>query len=125
MDFEHFAEWIKCTSRTLQNEHGRNANIIIIIDNATWHNQLTPESQPAKRSWKKSLVVEWLTNKSINYETYMRKAEILELAFEHLPPRQYVIDKISAQYSIQILRISIKHWVLNLIELAWASLKSM
>ena len=54
MDFEHFAEWIDNTCRTLRSEHGKNAEIVIIIDNATWHNRLTPESQPPKRSWKNS-----------------------------------------------------------------------
>ena len=53
----------------------------------------------------------------------MTKAELLELAFKNLPPREYVVDKIAAEYDTQILRIPIKHCVLNLIELAWASLK--
>ena len=107
MDFEHFSEWIDNTSRTLRSEHGKNAKIAIIIDNATWHNRLTPESQPPKRSWKKSQLVQWLTTRNIKYETFMTKAELMELAFKNLPPRQYAVDKLAAKYNVEILRIPI------------------
>ena len=72
---------------------------------------------------EKSLLVEWLTTRKVKYETFMTKAELLELAFKNLPPREYVVDKIAAEYDIQILRIFIKRCVLNPIQLAWASLK--
>ena len=123
MDSDHFSQWIKNTSEILRSEHGKNAKLVIIIDNATWHNQLTTESQPPKRSWKKSILQEWLTTRKIKYDTFMTKAELLELAFENLPPRQYVVDKVAAEYGVQILRIPIKHCVLNPIELSWAGLK--
>ena len=53
----------------------------------------------------------------------MTKAELMELAFKNLPPRQYAVDKLTAKYNVEILRIPIKHYVLNPIELAWAGLK--
>ena len=52
MDFEHFSQWIQNTSQTLRSEHGKNPRIVVVIDNATWHNRLTTGSQPPKRSWK-------------------------------------------------------------------------
>ena len=101
MDSDHFAQWIKNISEILRSEHGKNAKLVIIIDNATWHNQLTTESQPPKRSWKKSILQEWLTTRKIKYDTFMTEAELLELAFENLPPRQYVVDNVAAEYGVQ------------------------
>ena len=118
MDFEHFSQWIQSISQTLRSEHGKNGRIVIIIDNATWHNRLITESQSPTRSWKKSLLVEWLTTEKVKYETFMTKAELLELAFKNLPLREYLVDKIAAKSDIQILRIPTKHCVLNLAEVA-------
>ena len=68
MDGEHFVEWISRTSLFLRKEHGNmklllgtittqslktlgaSAHIYVIIDNATWHNQLTEHTKPRKRS---------------------------------------------------------------------------
>ncbi|CAF4966821.1 unnamed protein product [Rotaria sp. Silwood1] len=76
------------TASTLRAEHGNTAKIAIIMDNATWHNKLNPESEPPKRAWKKESVVEWLTARKIKFETYMTKAELIQLAFNHLPPKR-------------------------------------
>ncbi|CAF4425847.1 unnamed protein product, partial [Rotaria sp. Silwood2] len=101
-----------CTASTLRTEHGNIAKIAIIIDNATWHNKLTPESEPPKRAWKKESVVEWLTARKIKFETYMTKAELIPLAFNHLPPKEFIVDKIANKYDIEIVRIPVKHCVL-------------
>ena len=63
MNGQHFVEWISKTSSFLRNEHGSMrfllgttstdslkilgvfANMSIVIDNATWHNQLTELEQ--------------------------------------------------------------------------------
>jgi hypothetical protein len=68
MDGKHFVEWIATTSSLLRQEHGNirfpasaksndctkivgsSTKIAIIIDNATWHNQLTEDTKPPKRS---------------------------------------------------------------------------
>ena len=71
MDSDHFSQWIKNTSEILRSEHGKNVKLVIIIDNATWHNRLTTQSQPLKRSWKKSILQEWLTTRKIKYDTFM------------------------------------------------------
>ncbi|CAF2200339.1 unnamed protein product [Rotaria magnacalcarata] len=123
MDFEHFAEWIDNTSRTLRREQEKNAKITIIIDHATWHNRLTPESQPPKRLWRKSQLLDWLTTRNIKYETSMTKAELMEVAFKNLPCRQYAMDNLAGKHYVEILRIPKKHCVLNPIELALAGLK--
>jgi len=50
MDSKHFVEWIETTASTLRAEHGKATPIAILINNATWHNKLTPESEPPKRA---------------------------------------------------------------------------
>ena len=124
MDNNHFVAWMDSTASTLRSEHGKSANIAIIIDNATWHNKLTPESEPPKRAWRKQLIADWLTKRKIKFETYMTKPELMQLAFSQLPPKQYIVDKVANKYDIEIVRIPVKHCVLNPIELAWAGLKN-
>ena len=93
---------------TLRSEHGKSAQIAIIIDNATWHNKLTSESESPKRTWKKQLIVDWLNNRKIKFETYMTKAELIELARVHLPPKEYIVDKVGSKYGIEIVRLPLK-----------------
>ena len=124
MDKNYFVAWMESTSNTLRSERGIPAKIAIIIDNTTWHNKLTPESEPPKRAWAKQLTVDWLTKQNIKFETCMTKFELIQLAFSKLPPKQYIVDKIVNKYDIEIVRIPVKLYVLNPIELAWAGLKN-
>ena len=124
MDNNHFLVWMESTSSTLRSEHGRSSKIAIIIDNATWHNKLIPESEPPKCAWAKQLIVDWLTKRNIKFETYMTKSELIQLAFSQLLPKQYIADKVVNKYDIEIVRIPLKHGVLNPIQFAWEDLKN-
>ena len=53
----------------------------------------------------------------------MKKSQRLELAFHYLPPKKFKTNKAAAEFNAEILRLSIKHWTLNPIELAWAGLR--
>ena len=119
MDNNHFVTWMESTSSTLRSEHGRSAKVAPIIDNATWDSKLTSESEPFKRAWTKQSIVDWLTKQNIKFEIHMTRSELIQLAFSQLPPKQYIVNK----YDIEIVRIPMKHCVLNLIELVWAGLK--
>ncbi|CAF4243867.1 unnamed protein product, partial [Rotaria magnacalcarata] len=76
MDSEHFIKWIKSTSFRLRDEHGPNDRICIIIDNATWHSELTDDTKPAKRAWRKSEIQQWLIRHRIHFDPIMTKAEL-------------------------------------------------
>ncbi len=63
------------------------------------------------------------------------KAELFVLALDNLPPKRYVIDEVAKKYDVNILRLvklfqkyfyslSVKHCMLNPIELTWAGLKN-
>ncbi|CAF4345616.1 unnamed protein product [Rotaria sp. Silwood2] len=69
MDSSHFLAWIDRTVSLLQKEFGNNhhlflflllrlnlaiyTKIVLVIDNAPWHNRLTNDTMPPKRSWQK------------------------------------------------------------------------
>ena len=47
----HFTEWVEKAAAYLRFLHGSIARIAIIVDNASWHNELVDETEPPKRSW--------------------------------------------------------------------------
>ncbi|CAF1086571.1 unnamed protein product [Didymodactylos carnosus] len=54
----------------------------------------------------------------------MTKAELLDVAYKNLPPKEYMADKAAMKHNVQLVRIPVKHCALNRIELVWASLKN-
>jgi hypothetical protein len=112
-----------------------------VIDNAPWHNRLTEDTMPPKRAWRKELITEWLKRHRVSVPTKATKAELLELAFNNLPRKRYVVDEAAGKYDVDILRsvfalsniyllsksifsLPVKHCIFNPIELAWASMKN-
>ncbi|CAF4267675.1 unnamed protein product [Rotaria sordida] len=93
-------------------------------NNPKWHYKLAPESEPSKRAWKKQLIADWLTAQKIKYKPYMTKVELMQLVFTHLPPKEFIVDKVATKYNIEIVRIPVKHCVSNPIELGWAAVCS-
>jgi hypothetical protein len=83
---------------------GSLANISIIIDNATWHNQLTEETKPPKRAWNKQKIMDWLDSHELAYSKRASKAELLEIAFENTPEKKYVVNEAAQKYGVHILR---------------------
>jgi hypothetical protein len=84
---------------------GQHAKIVLIIDNTTWHNQLTEDTVSPKRAWQKDLVAQWLANHSIRVPFKATKAQLLVLAFHNLPPKRYVVDDTARKYNVDILRL--------------------
>ena len=122
MDGQYFVEWISRTYSFLRNGHGSMrfllgttstdslkilgvlANISIIIDSATWHNQLTEYTKSPKRSWSKQKVIDWLPSHGLNYPDRATKAQLLEIAFQNAPPKKYIVDEAAKIYEIDIIR---------------------
>jgi hypothetical protein len=121
MDSNHFVAWIDRTSHTIRKELGetnhivylphsmhpflgRDVTVTLILDNATWHNRLTEETMPPKRSWKKQLIINWLEKHDLPFADNMTKAELLEVAFDNLPSKRYVVDEVATKNDVQILR---------------------
>ena len=51
MNSTHFTEWVEKSASYLRFLHRPIPGIAIIIDNATWHNELVDETEPPRRSW--------------------------------------------------------------------------
>ena len=121
MDSNHFTAWIDRTSSIIRKELGKitqsvyllqcihsflgkDARVSLILDNATWHNRLTEETTPPKRSWKKQVIINWLDRHDLPFSENMTKAELLEVALDNLPPKRYIVDEVAAKHNVQILR---------------------
>ena len=121
MDSEHFLNWIEQTSCLLRRQLGNSfllnrvverndvsvgpvTKVAMVLDNATWHNRLTDDTTPPKRSWHKELIIEWLRRHNVSLPVKATKAELIELAFSNLPEKRYVTDELVAKYNIAVLR---------------------
>ncbi|CAF0955578.1 unnamed protein product [Rotaria sordida] len=54
----------------------------------------------------------------------MTKVELMQLVFTHLPPKEFIVDKVASKYNTEIVRIPVKHCALNPIKLGGAGLKN-
>ena len=50
MNSNYFIDWMRHAAFSLRRRFGSNRRICIVIDNDTWHNELTDETKPPKRS---------------------------------------------------------------------------
>jgi len=124
MNSDRFHKWIGDAAARLRINHGAGPTIVIIIDNATWHNVLGDDAKPPKRAWRKDQLQQWLDNHRIQWDPKSSKAELSQLAFANVPPKRYVTNAIARALDVEVLRLPIKHCVLNPIQLPWAQLKS-
>jgi len=84
---------------------------------------LCDDAKPPKRSWRKSEIEQWLRKRKIKYETCQKKAQSFELAVANAPPKKFKTDVVAAECNVQLLRLPVKHSMLNPVELLWAQLK--
>ena len=120
-DSNHFIAWIDRTSSIIRKELGKiplsvyllqyihpflgkDAKVSLILDNAIWHNRLTEETTPPKRSWTKHLIINWLDRHDLPFAENMTKAELLEVALDNLPSKRYIVDEVATKHNVQILR---------------------
>ncbi|XP_052682713.1 uncharacterized protein LOC128163207 [Crassostrea angulata] len=119
MNSENFTKWF--TEQLLPNLP---ANSVIVMDNASYHSHLDPESRCPTSSAPKAEIQSWLDSKGIHYNPRMIKAELVTLVKQHKPRPKYVIDDLASQSGHTVLHLPPYHCELNPIELVWAELKS-
>ncbi len=78
--------------------------MVLVLDNATWHNRLTEDTMPPKISWRKELISDWLRHHRVSVPIKATKAVHLQLDFANLPEKRYVVDEAVAVYNIKILQ---------------------
>ncbi|CAF5026097.1 unnamed protein product [Rotaria sp. Silwood1] len=119
MDSSHFLAWIGRTASLLRKEFGNNhlflflllrfslgiyTKIVLVIDNAPWHNRLTNDTMPPKRSWRKEHIIQWLNTHSIDVPVKAVKAELLDITMKKLPEKRYETNEAAKKYNVDILR---------------------
>ena len=119
MNSDHFVQWIEGAAFDLRKKFGPSRRILIVIDNATGHNELTDSTKPLKCSWSKDQVQTCLREHNIDFNIDLKKSELFQLAFVDLPRKEYKVDSKVKAFDVEILRLAIKHCSLNPTELAW------
>lgn len=107
------------------------ANAVIVIDRASYHRTLTPDSQPVRSTWKKAALIEWLVTRNIVAEgmstaddyNKMTRPEIYKICRENAPTPVYQVCELAKRFGCDALFLPVGHPELNPIELVWARLK--
>lgn len=118
MNWENFSKWFK--TQLLPNIP---ANSFVILDNASYHNVLSPDSFPGKSATKEMLRT-WLTKNGYPWREDMLKSELLALCTRLAPAPEFRLDQIASKKGISILRTPQYHPELQPIETCWGILKN-
>ncbi len=118
MNQELFTKWF--TEKLLPNIP---KNSLIIMDNASYHNNLSAHSAPTAQS-KKEKIRSWLEQNNIPISDDCLKVEMVEVLNKIAPSPTYMLDDIAAKYGHEILRTPPYHPELQPIEICWGVVKN-
>ena len=99
------------------------ANSLIIMDNASYHNVLSENSDPTPNS-KKEHIFRWLEEKKAPICNDMLKAELLEIMDKMITSPTFALDEIAAKQGHKVLRTLPYHPELQPIEVCWGVVKN-
>ena len=118
MNQEIFTKWF--SEKLLPNIP---AHSLIIMDNASYHNVLSPASAPTP-SCKKEKIRSWLERNNFPVKDDCLKAELVEILTRVGPQPTYVLDEIAIGQGHEILRTPPYHPELQPIETCWGIVKN-
>lgn len=118
VNYELFSKWFQ--EKLLPNIP---KNSLIIMDNAPYHNVLSPCSAPTSAS-KKEYMRLWLAQNNVPVSDDCLKPEMIELLNKIAPAPTYAIDVIATQAGHEILRTPPYHPELQPIETCWGIVKN-
>jgi transposase len=113
-----FTKWFE--EKLLPNIPG---NSLIVMDNASYHNLLSPHSAPTPVCSKKK-IRDWLENNNIACSEDCLKAELVEILRKVAPTQTYVIDEIAQEHGHEVIRTPPYHPELQPIETCWGVVKN-
>ena len=118
MNQEMFTKWFK--ERLLPNIP---VHSLIIMDNASYHNVLSPASAPTP-SCKKEKIRSWLERNSFPVKDDCLKVELVEILTKVGPEPTYILDEIARKQGHEVLRTPPYHPELQPIETCWGVVKN-
>jgi transposase len=118
MNQEMFTKWFK--EKLLPNIPARS---LIIMDNASYHNVLSPVSAPTP-SCKKEKIRSWLERNHFPVKDDCLKAELVEILMKVGQQPTYVLDEIACEKGHEVLRTPPYHPELQPIETCWGIVKN-
>ena len=118
MDSELFQKWF--SEKLIPNIPDKS---LIIMDNASYHNTLSPCSPPTP-TCSKERIWNWLIENQIPCEANSLKAELVAVLKKIAPISVYEVDEIARRDGHEILRTPPYHPELQPIELCWGIVKS-
>ena len=118
VNYELFSKWFQ--EKLLPNIPN---NSLIIMDNAHYHNVLSPCSAPISTSKKEDMRL-WLAKNNVPVSDDCLKPEMIELLKKIAPAPTYAIDLIAEQAGHEILRTPPYHPELQPIETCWGIVKN-
>ena len=118
MNQELFEKWFR--EKLLPNIPAR---ALIIMDNASYHNVLSPFSAPTP-SCKKEKIRTWLERNNFPVKSDCLKAELVEILIKVGPQPTYVLDEIANEQGHEVLRTPPYHPELQPIETCWGIVKN-
>ncbi len=96
---------------------------LIIMDNASYHNVLSPHSAPTS-TCSKAKILKWLEQNKIVCSQDCLKLELVEMLKKVAPEPTYRIDEIAAEYGHEVIRTPPYHPELQPIETCWGVVKN-
>lgn len=118
MNHELFTKWF--TKQLLPNIPERS---LIIMDNASYHNVLSIDSDPTATS-KKEVMIAWLNKNGVPVSDDILKAELIELLDKITTTPTYAIDVLAAKEGHKVIRTPPYHPELQPIETCWGIVKN-
>jgi len=118
MNQEMFTKWFK--ERLLPTLPARS---LIIMDNASYHNVLSPASAPTP-SCKKEKIRSWLERNNFPVKEDCLKVELVEILAKLGPEPTYILDEIAREQGHDVLRTPPYHPELQPIETCWGIVKN-
>jgi len=108
------------------------AKSIIVVDRATYHTTLTEQTKPAKSTFRKLQLAEWLVAHGVVHDgrstvdEYMAltKPEIGQICKQNKPKPEYEVSVAAREFDCEILLLPVGHPELNPIEMVWAYVKT-
>ncbi|MBL0702128.1 MAG: transposase [Desulfosarcina sp.] len=118
MNQDMFTKWFR--EKLLPNIPARS---LIIMDNASYHNVLSPVSAPTP-SCKKEKIRSWLERNHFPVKEDCLKAELVEILTKVGPQPTYILDEIASEQGYEVLRTPPYHPELQPIETCWGVVKN-